>query len=116
MGKWIYDLEMYPNMFLGCFYNIETKEKKSFEVSPDKMETKELVKFVSTLPILIGYNNLAYDCQLLEFVILNNHLNGQQLCIRAKAESNRIIKRNRIAWNPVCPQIDLLKIHHFDNA
>lgn len=34
MKRWVYDEEVYPNLFLLCAKNVETGERKRFQVSP----------------------------------------------------------------------------------
>lgn len=113
--KWIYDIELFSNMFLLCAMNIDTKEKLQFEISKKIDNRKKLIEWVSTKPILIGYNNLQYDCRVLKKCIQLKHLPGRNLLGILKAYSSEVINDKRSDFYPITPQIDLMKIHHFDN-
>lgn len=58
---WIYDLEVFPNLFCVTFLNAETQEKKVYGVFGERDTRAELREFLSQPIRLVGYNNLAYD-------------------------------------------------------
>lgn len=79
MNIWFYDIEVYPNYFLAIFKNRNTGEWKIIEIL--KQDNGELVKFLQTKPKLIGYNNLAYDAQILEYIYRNPRCTVEQIKI-----------------------------------
>ena len=119
MQDYIYDIEIYTNIFLVCAKNISTKEKYSFEISPRKQQTKELVEFLNQPIRLIGFNNQNYDNLLIQKFLENLHLKGKDLVNLLKSQSDKIITNEK--YSKFCkkftkvPTIDLFLLHHFDN-
>jgi hypothetical protein len=64
----IYDIECYPNYFLVCTYNIQTKQYNYYELS-DNLLT-DIIHNPSI--ILIGWNNHSYDDILLNYISANS--------------------------------------------
>lgn len=121
-SNWIYDIEIYKNFFLVCLQNINTLEKKSFQISQYKSEKNNLVVFLQKeVNSMIGFNNLQFDYPLLHFLIknINNYPNDKQLVFALYAEAQRLISSIVSFFNiikePHFKQIDLYKIHHYDN-
>ena len=124
-SDWVYDLETYPNIFTGSFKHAATGNRVFFEYSDRKNELIELINFLYALKNtqcrLIGFNNLGFDYPILHFILECFYMGLSVLDIYNKA--NEIIntpweKRfNNIIWDSDIhiTQIDLFKIHHFDN-
>lgn len=113
--KWIYDLETYKNMFLACFYNIDTKKWKIFEISKRTNQIKELKQFLKNV-MLIGFNNINFDYPVLHNTILSNNKNWTSEEIQEQAQKIIESKYSAIWDNQVkIPQLDLYKIWHYDN-
>ena len=72
MRKFIYDVEIFPNYWLCSFLNVDNQsEILSFQISHDFHidDRAILIEFLDSETItLIGFNNLSYDYQMLEFV------------------------------------------------
>lgn len=122
---WTYDLETYPNIFTADFKHTNTGARLLFEISDRKNELRELLEFLYALKETscrtIGFNNLGFDYPIIHFIIENYHLNPGYTDIYNKAMSiintswnNRF---DNVIWDQDIhiPQIDLFKIHHFDN-
>ena len=45
--KYIYDIEMYPNLFFVLFYDIIDKKYHKFEISQFKNQKNDLAKFLA---------------------------------------------------------------------
>jgi hypothetical protein len=58
---WIYDLEVFKNLFCVTFINPETQETKVFGVYKSRDTREELRKFLDNPYRLVGFNNLTYD-------------------------------------------------------
>jgi len=115
---YIYDIEAYKYLFCVVFYNITTEEYITFEISKRKNQYNELCDFCKTLSNsnsgCVGFNNLEYDYPLLHAILLYN-LNTSELIHQY---SNTLISNNynQIPYNKqLIHQLDLYKIHHFDN-
>jgi hypothetical protein len=124
----IYDLEVLVVMFYALFYDIETKTFKSFEISKYKNDLYSLVKYLEDrdFTYLIGYNNLNYDSQILQYILENyekwSDLTGEEIARKLSIFSGKVINATNYGGFPPyseyslsVKQIDLFKIHHFDN-
>lgn len=112
----VYDIESYPNVFTCCF-----SDGSLFEISWRKNEIKELVQFLSTVDTMIGFNNVYFDYPLLHFIIKNqNNITSERIYKKTKSLIDMPYDeqfKNTIWPNQrMIKQIDLLLIHHFDNA
>lgn len=122
---WIYDLETYPNVFTASFKHAATGTRVLFEVSEWKNELNELVVFLHALRDtncrLIGFNNVGFDYPIIHYILENAHFQPTVADIYNKAASIIAAPWERrfdsVVWDDdvVIPQIDLFKIHHFDN-
>lgn len=123
---YIYDLETLVNFFSfsGKFYG--EKEIQTFEISSRKNQRSELLNWLSYLQNcnahMVGFNNLGFDYPIIHELLNNVHTftytSAYNLCqqiIGSQSYGNtpfaQIPLRDRII-----PQIDLVKINHFDNA
>ncbi|AGO48907.1 putative DNA polymerase [Cellulophaga phage phi14:2] len=115
--KYIYDEETYPNMFLICFKDIESKGYYKFEISDRKNEIEQLYNFLSQDDIvLIGFNNLNFDYPVLHNTILKERRNWSAQEIYREAQNIIEAEYSAVRENEVkIPQIDLYRIWHYDN-
>lgn len=117
----IYDIEIYPNCFLLCAMPEEGDSRETFEISFRKNDFSYLEQFIlqmrRTNSQMVGFNNLAFDYPLLHFVLTGGATNPFDIY----EMSQRLIMSESKFGNFVSPrdwwvdQIDLLRIHHFDN-
>jgi hypothetical protein len=122
---WIYDIETYPNIFSAGFKNPETGEKCLFEISWRKNQIMEFMSFLSSLRLencyMCGFNNVGFDYPVIHFIIENqDKINVLDIYYKAMAIINAPWN-NRFAhviWDndQHVKQLDLFKIHHFDNV
>lgn len=121
---YIHDIENYPNVWLfGAIHEL-TGTPYIFEISHRRDDRQAFYMFTEYLRENngeeVGYNNLGYDYPV-QHSILNNIMYITNADIYKKGDS--IINAgddNRFAhliWEKdwIVPQIDLYKIHHFDN-
>lgn len=125
MNFYIYDLETMINQFLftGKFFG--RPEIYTFEISPRMNQLNELLMHLNYLQNckvhMVGYNSLNFDYPILHH-ILNNAYTTTYQSIYLKAQE--IVNTRFGGFNPhsvrmsdrIIPQIDLMKVHHFDNA
>jgi len=123
---WVYDLESYPNIFTASFKHVDTGARQMFEISEWCNDFDSLIHFLYALRQshcrLIGFNNIGYDYPMLHWLI--HHYNP------AFSHYNEIFEHSsRIIATPwenrydnvirdkdtAIQQIDLAKVHHFDN-
>lgn len=131
MGMFIYDIETFPNIYTFTLVREDGKWLKTFEVSARKNEITGMFKCIDFLienkHSLVGFNNLNFDYPVLHKIIeTRNEFEKQPrgLLIAKKIykwaqeqiESMRGEFANTVKTEDrYIPQIDLFKIHHFDN-
>jgi hypothetical protein len=125
MLNYIYDIETFPNVFTIVLKRHDTNEYYTFEISQRKNDINQLIEFIFYLrdnkAQMIGFNNIGFDYPILHFII-QNHSHIEIIDIYNKAASiiNARLddKFNHLVWDNdrYVDQIDLFKIHHFDNV
>lgn len=131
MKMFIYDIETYPNIFTFTLIREDGKWLKSFEVSARKNQIIEFFKCIDYLiddnHSLVGFNNIGFDYPVVHKIIeaRNDFINqprGLLICkkiykwAQEQIESMRGEFANTVKTEDrIIPQIDLFKIHHFDN-
>ncbi len=124
MNAYIFDLETYPNCFLfgGKFAN--STESQMFEISDRINERDKILQWISYLgntnAIMVGYNSLGFDYPIIHNLVNNPytfdamvaHKLGSDIIMNQRyGSSGTYIKMS----DRVVPQLDLVKINHFDN-
>lgn len=92
----VYDLEIFPNLFTCTAKNTESGNIKTFEISDRKNDLTALVKlFVCPNIMFCGYNNKHYDDPIMNYVLMNyEHLISLpvwEICRDLKEFSDKII-------------------------
>lgn len=118
----IYDLEIMPDVFLGTFFDISTGIHRTFEISWRKNEHFQLTSYLGSLKdngyIMAGFNNYYYDYPILHEVWESSPANATTV---AWNTSEAILHSESRFENAIFEskqkilQVDLYKIHHFDN-
>jgi hypothetical protein len=120
----VYDVETLPNCFtlnaVGLFSDLDV----TFEISQFRDDRELLAQWFqywsNTNTIMIGYNNLAFDYPVIHYINENPYLFVDEIFDHAQTLIQSSYYGNRfsgIIWESdrFAPQIDLFKIHHFDN-
>lgn len=118
MKQWIYDEEVYPNLFLLAAKLPSSDTRVQFEISPRVDQRHQMVDWIKSLDNMIGYNNLYYDYPVLEYLLKNLFKSrGRDLTGRLFKYSSSIIKGNKYVntKHHFKKQTDLFRINHFDN-
>lgn len=120
----VYDLECLPNVFTCCMMPLHGDGCDVWEISEFRDDRGPLLQRLlwmqqNNVP-LIGFNNEGYDYPLLHMLMLNPNATYQELHAKSQAIITSGYGDNRWAhqiWarDRFIPQIDLYKIHHFDN-
>lgn len=122
--KIIYDLETFPNFHSFCGYSTSYGTYYEFYLYDDRKQWLEYINFLSYLMsnkvILIGFNNIGYDYPLLHHIIRDSKylatkpIEGITKSIY-KLSQNTIRNPYPVIDKPMIEQIDLFRIHHFNN-
>lgn len=120
----VYDEECLPNIFTVCMSPLFGDGYDVYEISEyrdDRQPLMQRLNWIADMQApMIGFNNESYDYPLLHLLFTNPNATYQQLREKSDAIINSGYGDNRWAhtiWprDRFAPQIDLLKLHHFDN-
>lgn len=118
-----YDIETYPNAFTIEVCHILTGQWWSYEISYRKDDTKPLIDLLMGLnksrARMIGYNNIGFDYPVIHYFMEHYHqgVTAHDLYVKAMEIIQGDDKFRHIIWpdQRYVEQLDLFKIHHFDN-
>lgn len=124
MNYYTWDIETFPNIFTFCGKFKESDQVYLYEISDRINETQELIKHLSWLRALqiemVGFNNLTFDYPILHELMTNPYSFSYQ---KAAQMATTIIMSQRGfgikaigVTNRLIPQIDVMKVCHFDNV
>ena len=124
MNDWVYDCETFPNVFTLSVMHVDAPVKLMFEISEWRNESRQIVEFVRYLADrnarMAGFNNIGFDYPILHTLMQMGQSDAQTLYRKAQAIIERQDDDDR--WlhtvkpsDRIVEQIDLYKIHHFDN-
>lgn len=120
----VYDEETFPNVFTLAAEHAYLPFKWEFEISPWRNDSKAIVEWVNWLrnnnARMIGFNNQGFDYPVLHTLMRMGYSDAGTLYQKAMQIINSQDGDDR--WmhsvkpsDVLVPQIDLYKIHHFDN-
>jgi hypothetical protein len=129
LSHWIYDIETYPNCFTFSIQRSDGSMLKCFEVSSRKNEIGKVFKCLDYLNAnshwMVGFNNKGFDYPVLHKLIeIRDDLpkTGRGLASKMYRFAMEQIASGKDGFAHTVPineeyvrQIDLFKIHHFDN-
>lgn len=118
-----YDIECLPNFFSIIITRITDRSSWRFVITPWCNQGKELNMFLTHLRNsngrMVGFNNLAYDYPMVHMIMSYSGMVSNEMLY---SKSQSIINADFNDWSHqiwdadrFIPQIDLLKVHHFDN-
>jgi hypothetical protein len=126
-GDVIYDIETYPNVFTLTAKHATTGSVWYFELSPWRDDAVTLCKFINVLRDqgcrMVGFNNVGFDYpvvhRFMRLMQAHDVVNAEVLYDKAmgiiKSQGQARFEHNVWESDWIVPQIDLFKIHHFDN-
>lgn len=127
---WVYDLETLTNCFVGVFSSYKEPIRKVFVVHTLKNDLPQLIEFLQQCKKekcwFFGYNNIAFDAQIIEHILKNNDryitMKADEFTAEIYAYAQVVIdKSNRGEWQDYpewkmsIPQLDIFKLNHWDN-
>ena len=123
----IYDIETMKECFIVVCMQPE-QTPKSFVVSQWQNQLDAFIKYTeeNKQAYWVGYNNLRFDAQVVEWIIRNHEwwhqLSGLEICAKIAQKAQDVIHDANYdvfpeyrEWDLSLKQIDLFKIHHYDN-
>lgn len=124
---WVYDVETMQNVFCCTSKHVRTGQRYIHEISQWQNHSTHFVAFLRALremkARMIGFNNLGFDYLIIHYILQLFETQGivfPEQIYRKKEEIFRAQEFNKWAhqiWESdhFITQIDLYKIHHFDN-
>lgn len=126
----VYDIECYPNYFCIGIEELHGNTKVLYEISEWVNERSKLLKlliwFKKKRKRMIGFNSLSYDYPVIHYLIhqTNKGMTGAQCAKALHWKGSQIIDTSyedrfkNMVWEKdrFVKQIDLYRVHHFDNA
>jgi hypothetical protein len=121
LDDYVYDIETYVNMFSCGIVHMSSGMRWVFEVSDRRDDSQAFIDTIRAIAAqgrrMIGYNNEAFDWYIVQKLVEA----GSFSAFDAYRLAQQIIDTNdrfgMTIWpnERMVPQIDLYKIHHFDN-
>ena len=126
---WIYDIETYPNCFTFTAMIEDGTQHHIFECSTRKSEVAGMFEFLDRCrrakDRLVGFNNIGFDYPVVHDLLSVRDkaltVSGKAVAVRAYKKAQMVIGADNVFQRMVKPsdeyvkQVDLFKIHHFDN-
>lgn len=125
---WVYDIETYPNTFTFTTICADSSRTHVYECSPRKNEVSQLFEFLDMLHSkkhrMVGFNNKGFDYPVLHALLEVRKkavtVSGVAVAKKAYKVAQELITAQNDAGFGVrlkeyVKQVDLFKIHHFDN-
>ena len=124
---WVYDIETYPNCFTFTAVCADNSCTKVYECSTRKNDVSQLFEFLDMLHDkkhrMVGFNNKGFDYPVLHALL---EVRAKAVTVSGKAVAKKAYKvaqdlisvqaeHNNARLKEHIKQMDLFKIHHFDN-
>ena len=123
-NDFIYDIETYPNVFTLAVEHAASPMQWMFEISDLRNDSREIIAFLQYLKEtnarMVGFNSLGFDYPVIHTLIRMGHSDANTLYQKAMAiihgqDGDEKWMHNVNPSDRFVQQIDLYKIHHFDN-
>ena len=124
MKYFVYDIETFPNCFLLGIADVEERKIKMFEISTRKDQREEMFEYLRFVyqqkGMLVGFNNLAFDEPVVQFLLKNKKLKVGEIYEYAMKVIQSSYGEDRWKYqvkekDRFLQQLDLFKLNHFDN-
>lgn len=119
----VYDIETFPNVFTFRMKCLNNDFGATWEISHFRDDRRELIQFFNwlyqTQTPMIGFNNIGFDYIVCHFIYCNPTATVEQIYAKVQeifaSQGDNRFGLTIWADKRFAPQIDLFKIHHFDN-
>lgn len=128
LKDYIYDLETFKNIFTFSIVRSDGKHKKTFECSRRVNQINQIKNCIQYLIDndcrLVGFNNTGFDYPILHALLNKQKLpaTGQGICSFVYSLAQKQIDSFKDGFGNtiksdecLIPQVDLFKVHHFNN-
>lgn len=118
----VYDVECLPNIFSLHMEMLFNSTSSTWEISEFRDDRRELLTWfdwlMRTQTPMVAFNNINYDYPMLHYLWQNPNATYHDLYRKSQSIVTNFHDRfSHIIWDRdrFAPQIDLFRIHHFDN-
>ena len=117
-------METYPSVITLAITNYVERKIKIFEISERVDEREELFEYLRNIVRargkMVGFNNTGFDYPVLHHLLKNKQSTVIELYNKSQAVIAGFYSENSFAnivrdKDELIPQVDLFKIHHYDN-
>jgi hypothetical protein len=127
---WVMDYETIVNCFVAVFTGYSSSETKTFVVNRERNELKAFITFLKDCKTNndwhLGYNNLAFDAQITEFILHFEKdllsLDSDEITASIAQYAAEVIRKSNASEFLEYPEfklsikcIDIFKLNHWDN-
>lgn len=128
---WVMDYETIVNCFVAVFIDLNSSVCKKFIINRNTNDLQKLLKFfkenIDHEDWHFGYNNLAFDAQITEFILQNQkellELDSSDLTATISSYAKYVIERSQSGEFLDYPEfklsircVDIFKLNHWDNT
>lgn len=121
-NAFVYDIETFPNVFTLHAEALHSDQSSTWEISDFRDDRQALLAWFDwlhrTQTPMIGFNNINFDYPVIHHFMRSPQSTAADLYAKAMSIINSGDNRfGHLVWESdrFAPQIDLFKIHHFDN-
>lgn len=117
----VYDVESFPNVFTLTAEALHSDERRVYEISEYRDDRQYLLQWFNYLQQhqipMIGFFSEQYDYAMVHFIYTNPHCTVADIYAKSQSIVNSTDRFGSTIWprDRFAPQIDLAKVHHFDN-
>lgn len=117
----VYDVEVFPNLFTLTAEHLWSDTVSVWEISDYRDDRRELIQWFNWLNAthtpMIGYNSEGYDYPMIHHLLHNPRCTNADLYAKSKSIITSANRFGHTIWprDRFAPQIDLMKVHHFDS-
>lgn len=117
----VFDIETYPNCFTFHMEMLNSELSSTWEISHFRDDRAALLEWLNwianTQTPMIGFNNIHFDYPVVHYLFYNPNATVEQIYVKAMEIIRGNDRFGNTIWadKRIAPQIDLFKIHHFDN-
>lgn len=121
-----FDLEVYPNIFTFCGKFSNSDQIYFYEISDRINQRNELLTFLGYLRNIqiemVGFNNIGYDYFLIHELMTNPYTFDYNKAFQISQKIITTMRKTGRSFHHIkfserlIPQIDMMKVCHFDNA
>lgn len=116
-----WDVETFPNVFTFVAKTVDMQSVWRFILSPWRQELHLLRQFIYTLARhecrLVGFNSIGFDYPVLHHIMTDAYATVDSIYQKAMRIITGDDRFGHTVWENewILPQLDLYKMHHFDN-